>query len=53
MEESRREDACEPDKVLVYKNGKIHFRKTTERKLFFVMTLIMLLLGILVKLGLF
>ena len=53
METRRREDACKADKVLVYKNGKIHFSKKTERKLFFVMTLIMLLLGILVKLELF
>ena len=32
---------------------KIYFRKDTERRFFFVLTLIMLVLGILSKIGIF
>jgi len=34
-------------------NGKLYFDKKTERNFFFYLTLMMLLWGILVKLGLF
>ncbi len=38
-------------KSLFYQNGKFYFTQKTERRFFFIMTLIMLLLGLLVKLG--
>jgi len=37
--------------VIFCKNGKMNFSKMTERKFFFAATIIMLLLGILIKLG--
>jgi hypothetical protein len=37
----------------MYKDGKLYFKKESEQKIFFVLTLIMLGLGILSKLGLF
>lgn len=40
-------------KVTLYKNGKLYYKKETERRLFFVLTMIMLGLGILSKIGLF
>ncbi|MFO7555543.1 MAG: hypothetical protein R6W88_10110 [Desulfobacterales bacterium] len=39
--------------VLCYKNGIMYFSKMTERKFFFAATVIMLLLGIFLKLGVF
>ena len=36
-----------------FKNGRLHFSKEIERKVFFFMTMAMLLAGIGVKLGLF
>ena len=41
-----------PRKAFSYKNGRIWFSKATERNFFFVLTFIMLVAGILVKLGL-
>jgi hypothetical protein len=38
-------------KKLRFENGRIYFSRAAERKLFFGLTLIMLLLGILFKLG--
>jgi hypothetical protein len=37
--------------VIFCKNGKMYFSKMRERKFFFAATIIMLLLGILIKLG--
>jgi hypothetical protein len=37
--------------VLFFKNGKMYFSKMTERKFFFAATIIMLLIGIFIKLG--
>jgi len=37
----------------VYQDGRICFNRTSERKFFFALTLIMLLAGILAKAGLF
>ncbi|MFH2092383.1 MAG: hypothetical protein ABIJ31_08465 [Pseudomonadota bacterium] len=42
---------AEPEKLKMEK-AKLLFKKETERKVFFFMTIIMLLMGILVKLGL-
>jgi hypothetical protein len=39
----------EPKKIML-KDGKIFFSKDTERKVFFFMTIIMLLMGVFVKL---
>ncbi|QTA89555.1 hypothetical protein [Desulfonema magnum] len=39
-------------KTLLHDDGKTYYTKATERKVFFVMTLIMLVWGILSKLGL-
>lgn len=41
------------DKLLLNANGKIYFRKDTERRFFFVLTIIMLGFGILSHIGLF
>ncbi len=37
----------------IYKDGKLHFSKELERKVFFFMTIIMLLAGLFVKAGVF
>ncbi|MEA3231340.1 MAG: hypothetical protein U9Q05_06260 [Thermodesulfobacteriota bacterium] len=41
------------NKPLIFENGKVYFSKETERKFYFLLTLIMLLAGILYKVGLF
>lgn len=38
-------------KLFVKKDGRIYFSRDTERRIFFVMTLVMLCIGITVKLG--
>ena len=38
--------------ILSYKNGKIYFSRKTERKVFFLLTIIMLLWGVFTKLNL-
>ena len=40
-------------KAVTLKSGRLYFTKAFERKLFFFMTLSMLVMGILVELGLF
>jgi len=44
-----------PDKerMRFYRNGKLYYSKKTERNVFFVMTLVMLVLGILAKMDFF
>ena len=37
---------------VVYRNGRLYFTKEFERKLFFVLTVIMMLWGALAKIGL-
>ncbi|MCJ7540909.1 MAG: hypothetical protein MUO88_14740 [Desulfobacterales bacterium] len=53
MENSHQEEIIEPKKGLFHAKGVTYFDRKTERKIFFVLTLIMLLLGIFSKLGLF
>lgn len=53
MEKICQENVSQNRKTFLYKNGKIYFSKKTERKLFFILTLIMLLSGIISKLGFF
>ena len=43
----------ESRKMIKYKNGKIYFSKETERAFYFILTILMLLLGLLAKAGLF
>ena len=40
-------------KALLHEKGKIYFTRETERKFYFGLTIIMLLFGILAKVGLF
>jgi hypothetical protein len=40
-----------PKRLLRVERGRIYFSRTAERKFFFSLTLIMLLLGVLFKLG--
>ena len=41
------------EKMIQYKDGKIYFSKGVERKFYFVLTILMLLLGLLAKAGVF
>jgi len=52
MEETKTTTGTAKRKVL-HRKGVTYFDKDTERKIFFILTLIMLILGILVKLGVF
>jgi hypothetical protein len=40
-------------KMLKYKKGKTYFSRKTERRFFFIMTVILLLMGLFAKVGLF
>jgi hypothetical protein len=40
-----------PSKMIIYENGRFYFTKMAERKFYFVLTLIMLVAGILYKMG--
>ncbi|MFO7497161.1 MAG: hypothetical protein R6X05_16165 [Desulfobacterales bacterium] len=42
-----------PARRRMLRDGRIYFSRQTERKLFFILTLIMLLLGLLFQLGVF
>ena len=53
MEHGHHQNKIDMKKNLVHSNGVTFFDQKTERKFFFVLTLIMLLLGVLAKLGLF
>jgi len=53
MENSNHQKVIDPKKGLLHAKGVTYFDRKTERKIFFVLTLIMLLLGIFSKLGLF
>lgn len=50
MHKKGNEETCK--KRVIYENGKVYFSREAERKIFFALTLIMLLTGILSKLGL-
>jgi hypothetical protein len=39
------------DKHMSFKKGRMHFSKEIERKLFFFLTLAMVMMGLLVKIG--
>jgi hypothetical protein len=47
------ESSQETKKILLHEGGKIYFSKETERKLFFILTIVMLIAGICSKIGLF
>jgi len=53
VEQSRHEKKIDSKKAVVHTNGVTFFDRKAERKFFFVLTLIMLLLGVFAKLGLF
>ncbi len=53
MKDGCTKNICEKNKIILYKDGKIYFSKKTERKIFFVLTIIMLIAGIFAKLDLF
>lgn len=40
-----------PRQSLKFENGRVYFSKQTERKILFAFTLIMLLAGVMVKIG--
>jgi hypothetical protein len=42
-----------PTRGFVLRGGRIYFSRQTERKLFFILTLIMLVLGIIYHMGCF
>ena len=45
----KKQQEIKNDQKTMLRNGKLFFSKETERKCFFFMTMIMLLLGVLVK----
>ena len=49
----RRGFIIEQKKGILYKNGKMYFTREMERKFYFILTILMLLLGLLAKTGLF
>ena len=53
MENSKHKKIIDPKKALFHDEGITYFDRKTERKIFFVLTLIMLGLGVFAKLGLF
>jgi len=53
MENSNQGEIIDSKKTLFHTKGVTYFTGQTERKIFFVLTLIMLGLGVFVKIGLF
>jgi hypothetical protein len=53
MKSNNKEKAVRQKKILLHSNGVTYFDKKTERAFFFIMTLVMLCLGILVRFGAF
>ena len=49
----KREETAGTGREIVYRWGKIYFSAKLERKVFFILTMVMLLLGLLAKAGLF
>jgi hypothetical protein len=48
-----REETAGTGREIVYRWGRIYFSDKLERKVFFILTMVMLLLGLLAKAGLF
>ena len=53
MKKNHHETSSEPKAGLYHEKGVTYFDRKTERKIFFVLTVIMLLVGLFSKLGLF
>ncbi len=51
MQTNRTQNIRKKKNILRFENGKIYFSKTAERRFYFGMTIIMLLAGMLYKLG--
>ena len=51
MTPAKIEPTPKPGPAFIRRGGRVYFSRRTERKLFFILTLIMLLLGILYRLG--
>lgn len=51
MENRLGQDGIEQKKTFLMRDGRLYFSKTTERKFFFVLTVIMLICGVLAKIG--
>lgn len=47
------EEKDRPKKMIQSKRGKTYFSRETERTFYFILTILMLLLGLLAKAGLF
>ena len=53
MDKMNRGKIVNKQKTILHENGKFFFSRDTERRIFFFLTVFMLLLGIFVKLDLF
>ena len=53
MDRLHQEEIAETGREIVYRWGIIYFSAKLERKVFFILTIVMLLLGLLAKAGLF
>ena len=53
MDSLNREETAGAGREIVYRLGKIYFSAKLERKVFFILTMVMLLFGLLAKAGLF
>jgi len=53
MEKKGQNHILEKKSLLVHDRGKIYFNSQTERKFYFILTIIMLLSGILIQVGVF
>jgi len=51
MTTSKIEATPKPERAFMRRDGRIYFSRQTERKLFFILTLVMLVVGILYRLG--
>ncbi len=51
MTPAKIEPTPKPGPAFIRRGGRVYFSRRTERKLFFILTLLMLLLGILYRLG--
>jgi hypothetical protein len=53
MDSLKREETGETGRKIGYRRGKIYFSAQWERQVFFILTMVMLLLGLLGKAGLY
>jgi hypothetical protein len=51
MTTSKIEARPKPERTFMRRDGRIYFSRQTERKLFFILTLVMLVVGVLYRLG--